>query len=66
MSAELKARAREIIRQLDALYNSKRPGGGVHGQVIGMEPWTIRTTGDGLQCMYEAQYLLHELSLIHI
>ena len=59
--AVLNARAREIIQQLDALYNSKRPGGGVHGQVIGMEPWTIRTTGDGLQCMYEAQYLLHEL-----
>ena len=58
---ELKSRAREIITQLDALYNAKRPGGGVHGQVIGMEPWTIRTTGDGLQCVSDAQSLLDEL-----
>jgi len=63
-SAEREAqqeRACEIIKQLDALYNSKRPGGGVHGQVIGMEPWTIRTTGDGLQCLSDAQFLLDEL-----
>ena len=62
MSAvELKERARQIIECLAKLDQSKRPGGGVHGQVIGMEPYVIRTNGDGLQCLYEAQSLLDEL-----
>ena len=58
---DLKQRAREIIEQLAALDSSKRPGGGVHGQVIGMEPYIIRTSGDGLQCLFDAQVLLDEL-----
>ena len=58
---ERKQRARETIEALAALDASKRPGGGVHGQVIGMEPYVIRTTGEDLQCLYEAQYLLDKL-----
>ncbi len=64
MSADLseqKERAREIILRLSSLDNAKRPGGGVHGQVIGMEPYVIRATGEGLQCLSDAQSLLDEL-----
>lgn len=64
MSEQLKGqrqRAREIIEQLTNLDNSKKPAGGVHGQVIGCEPYTIRTTGDGLQCLREAGALLDDL-----
>lgn len=61
IDSERKARAREIIEQLHALDSSKKPGGGVHGQVVGCEPYIIRTSGFGLQCLYDAQVLLDEL-----
>lgn len=57
----LKQRAREIVEQLAALDSSKKPGGGVHGQVVGCEPWIIRANGFGLQCLYDAQVLINEL-----
>jgi hypothetical protein len=61
MSNELKQRAREVCEALAALDGGKKPGTGVHGQAIGCEPWVIRTNGYGLQCLHDAQELLHEL-----
>lgn len=58
---EQKKWARETIEALAALDQSKKLGSGVHGQVIGCEPWVIRSNGYGIQCLHDAQYLIDAL-----
>lgn len=48
----------EAIQALAALDDSKKLVGGVHGQIVGMEPYVIRTNGFGIQCIYDAVRLL--------
>jgi len=52
----------EVIRALAELDASKKPGSGIHGQILGMEPYIIRTNGFGLACLYDAVYLLQKQS----
>lgn len=58
---EIKQRGREVMEALAVLDGSKRQAGGVHGQVIGMEQYSIRASGFALDCLHEAQSIISEL-----
>lgn len=47
-----------IAQALMALYDSKKEAHGVHGQIIGMEPYVIKATGNSLCVLLDAANML--------
>lgn len=47
-----------IAHALIALYDSKKESHGVHGQIIGMEPYVIKATGNSLCVLLDAANML--------
>jgi len=46
--------ANRLVEELVKLHESKKPGGGMHGQVIGCEPYVIRASGFTLEVLLDA------------
>lgn len=58
-SAQTVAQERErIVVDLVKLYDSRRPAGGVHGQIVGLEPYVIRANGNALSVLLDAAELI--------
>lgn len=53
-----KGEVAEIIKRLADLHASKKATGGVHGQVIGMEPYVLKACGADFEVMLDACYTL--------
>jgi hypothetical protein len=54
--------ADRIIRELIALHDARKPAGGVYGQIVGLEPYVLRASGNQFAVLQEAAELIHALT----
>lgn len=53
----------ELADRLREIHSWRKPAGGVHGQMLGCEPYTIRASGNALEWLIEAADHLDAVSV---